>query len=257
MAIQRNKLDVMMNNPKAIDVSPPKYSQLRQILREQIRSWAAHTAIPSEAELCRDYAVSRTTVRKALDQLIHEGLLYRIQGSGTFVSQPKLSGRYVQSFAGVYEDMLSQGLPVRTRVLEQGFLPAGVAIAESLGVEPGESVFRIARLRLISEEPNHITISHLPGDRFPGINEQDFSKRSLYKVLREDFGVQFTSGRRWVEARTSTDEEAQILGIEPEVPLLILSGTFSDAEGKPVEHGIAKYRSDRSQLEIQILTDDI
>src|SRR5437660_2321569 len=77
------------------DSSVPRYYQLKEIIREQIASWEPGQLIPSELELCQMYSVSRTTVRKALDHLTQEGLLYRIQGKGTFVAPPTLRERFV------------------------------------------------------------------------------------------------------------------------------------------------------------------
>src|SRR5205807_2418305 len=85
------------------DSSVPRYYQLKEIIREQCASWEPGQLIPSELELCQMYSVSRTTVRKALDHLTQEGLLYRIQGKGTFVAPPKLRERFVRQAAGIYE----------------------------------------------------------------------------------------------------------------------------------------------------------
>src|SRR5438270_6198519 len=106
------------------DSSTPRYSQLKEIIREQYASWEAGQPIPSELELCQMYSVSRTTVRKALDQLVQEGLLYRIPGKGTFVASPKLRERFVHQVAGIYDDMASRGIIIRTQVLEQVVIPA-------------------------------------------------------------------------------------------------------------------------------------
>ena len=70
----------------------PLYYQLKEVLKHQIRAGhlAPHTAIPSEPELVSNYHVSRATVRQALSELVHEGLLYRQHGKGTFVCEPRI-----------------------------------------------------------------------------------------------------------------------------------------------------------------------
>src|SRR5438046_480421 len=73
----------------------PKYYKLKEIIREEYSAWDPGEPIPSEAELCQMHGVSRTTVRKALDDLTNEGLLYRIQGKGTFVAAPRVRERFV------------------------------------------------------------------------------------------------------------------------------------------------------------------
>src|SRR5260221_1400776 len=106
------------------DSSTPRYSQLKEIIREQYASWEPGQITPSELELCQMYSVSRTTVRKALDHLAQEGLLYRIQGKGTFISQPKLRERFVHKASGIYEDMASRNVTIRTQILEQTVIPS-------------------------------------------------------------------------------------------------------------------------------------
>src|SRR5258708_12211972 len=105
------------------DSSTPRYSQLKEIIREQYASWEAGQPIPSELELCQMYSVSRTTVRKALDHLTQEGLLYRLQGKGTFISPPKLRERFLQQVAGIYDDMASRGRTFPTRFPQQSLVP--------------------------------------------------------------------------------------------------------------------------------------
>lgn len=188
-----------------------------------------------------------------MDHLVHEGILYRVQGSGTFVAPPKMRGRYIQSFAGFFEDATAQGLPVTTRVLEQSVIQANKHIAAELRLVENAPVFRLERLRLINDIPNHISISYTPYRLCPGIEHIDFTTQSLYRMMREQYRIEFSHGTRLVEARPSNSDEAQLLSIELEVPLLVVLGTVYDANDLPVEYGIAKYRSDRSQVEISFV----
>src|SRR6188508_2533234 len=89
----------------------PYYAQLQEILAEQIRqgTWPPGHLLPSEAELCARFGVSRTVVRQALSELVHEGLIVREQGKGSFVAQPKISEGLVQRLTGFYEDMAQRG----------------------------------------------------------------------------------------------------------------------------------------------------
>ena len=79
----------------------PKYYQLRETLREQIEVLQAGQPIPSENELCLAHDVSRITVRKALNDLIHQGLLYTVQGKGTFVSPHKFRVQWAPGDSGL------------------------------------------------------------------------------------------------------------------------------------------------------------
>ncbi len=235
-------------------ISPvPKYLQLREILKEQILKWGPNQPIPSESQLCSTYSVSRTTVRKAIDYLIYEGLVYRVQGKGTFVAPPKLPGRYVHQSAGFFEDAVDQGLPQKTVVLEQHLVPANLRVAGHLDLAPGEEIFRLVRLRFIGEETSHISKAHIPHRLCPGIALEDFSNQSLYRVMRQKYDINIHHGTRWIEAHLCTDEEAELLQIPPASPLLVVIGTMYDENNQPVEFGYAKNRGDRSQVEIQVV----
>src|SRR5215472_2708648 len=165
--------------------SVPRYYQLKEIIREQCASWEPGQLIPSELELCQMYAVSRTTVRKALDHLRQEGLLYRIQGKGTFVSPPKLRERFVHQAAGIYEDMASRGVALRTQVLEQTIIPASKTVAADLQLVVGSPVIKLVRLRFVNDEPLLVATTFLPYRSFPGLESEDLNAVSLYGVLRE------------------------------------------------------------------------
>ncbi len=237
-------------------VSPaPKYHQLKETLREQIAAWEIDHPIPSEPELCQLYAVSRTTVRKALDDLVHEGLLYRQQGKGTFVAPPKLRERFAQRTAGFYEDMVSRGLKVRTQVLEQSVVKANKHIAAELQLPVGDKVIKIVRVRSISHEPILISTSYVSYRRFPELADEDLNEVSLYGLLRDKYGVHLGHGTRVVEVALCTAEDADYLKIKPNTPVLMLTGTMYGTDGRPVEHGSARHRWDRSQLEIEIVTE--
>jgi GntR family transcriptional regulator len=232
----------------------PKYHLLKEALREQIATWETDHPIPSEPELCKLYAVSRTTVRKALDDLAHEGLLYRVQGKGTFVALPKLKERYAQRTAGFYEDMTSRGLKIRTRVLEQAVVKPNKRVAGELQLPAGDKVIRLARVRSIGNDPILISTSYVSQRLFPGIAAADMTEVSLYGLLRDQYGVQLGRGTRLVEVALASDEDAAHLKLKPHSPVLLVTGTMYDTDGEPVEFGTARHRWDRSQLEIEVVT---
>lgn len=235
------------------DSSIPRYFQLKEILQEQCVSWEPGQLIPSELELCQMYSVSRTTVRKALDQLTHEGLLYRIQGKGTFVAPPKLRERFVHQVAGIYDDMKSRGLTLRTQILEQEVIPASKMIAPQLQLVVGSPVVKLVRLRSLDGEPLLISTTFLPYRLVPGLENEDLTDASLYAVLKEKYNIRISRGTRLIEAVPCSDKEAALLHIAPATPLLVVGGTMYDVEGRPVECGFARHRGDRNQIEIAVV----
>jgi GntR family transcriptional regulator, N-acetylglucosamine utilization regulator len=238
---------------KMIHSHVPKYYYLRESLREEIHKWPTNYQIPSEAELCDAYNVSRTTVRKALDYLIFEGLLYRVQGKGTFVSPTKVLGRYIQSTAGFWKDARNQGLNLKTEVIEQQIIEANASVAKALKIKEGTKVFNLVRLRSIDDVPVMLTPAFIPYDLCGGILAEDLSNQSFYQVLQERFGVSLNHGTQLIEAQPCSEEDAGLLEIEPGTPILVTIGLMYDHDGRPVEFSIAKSRGDRLRCEVKIV----
>ncbi len=143
--------------------------------------------MPAERLLAVEFATSRTTVRKALLELVSEGRLDRIQGKGTFVARPKVY-RTLQ-LTSYTEDMRAQGLNPASQVLDIGYVAADEALAALLEVEPEDRVLRIERLRLAGGEPMAIEATHLSARRFPGLRRNLTRYTSLYTTLAEVYGV--------------------------------------------------------------------
>src|SRR5688500_2160603 len=132
----------------------PRYYQLKEILRERIRTgeWAPGALIPSERELCERYGISRMTARQSVTALANEGLLYREQGKGTYVGRPKIPQQLLR-LTGFTEDMKAREQRPGAMVLTAEMWPAADATAERLRVRLGQPVFRVRRLRLADSEP--------------------------------------------------------------------------------------------------------
>lgn len=233
----------------------PYYYQLRELLRDQIVSgaWPPNTQLPTEAEICRTFGVSRTTVRQALAELLNEGLIRKEKGRGSFVAEPKIRERLMERLTGFYEDMVAQGLRPQTRVLEQGVVEASRAIASWLDVKPGSSVVRIRRLRMINQDPLLLVVSYLPHALCPGLEKEDLQEQSLYWLLEHKYGLKLARGRRFIEAVAATEQEAQLLGVSKGAPLVYLRSVTYLAEGRPVEYYEAKHRGDRSRFEVELI----
>lgn len=238
---------------KNADQFTPKYHRLKGILREKIAGLQADEMLPSEAELCHVHNVSRTTVRKALSELIQERLVYTVQGKGTFVAPKKLRSTWVQETGGLYADMTERGFKVQMRVLEVSVMTVEERIREELLLGEGEKVVRLVRLRFINEKPFDIVTNYMPARLFPDLEKEDFSSTSLYTILRNKYDVHFDRGVRMVEAGACTAEEARLLQIKPNSPLLIMYSTMYNDKGEAFEHGIVHQRSDVAQVVINVI----
>ncbi|GAB2735505.1 GntR family transcriptional regulator [Salinifilum aidingensis] len=228
----------------------PKYWGLKQHLLDMLRAMPAGTPIPTERSLASRFDVSRTTVRQALAELTVEGRLLRVQGKGTFVATPKVAQRL--QLSSYTEDMRAQGRQPASKLLEVLELPAEAELARLLDTDPRSQVLRLRRLRLADGEPMAIETTHLPLPRFPGIAEPLEQGASLYQVLRERYAVSFGHAEETIETALSSPEEAEMLGSDVGLPMLLLSRHSFDAGGRPVEWVRSIYRGDRYKFVTRI-----
>jgi GntR family transcriptional regulator len=231
----------------------PKYYQLKEALRGLITALQPDQLIPSESELCDTYQISRTTVRKALNDLIHEGLLYTVQGKGTFVSNRKLRSFWAQTTRGFAEEMAQRGYKITTQVLSFTTMPATDTVASALEIQPAEPVCEIVRLRSLDQQPFDLATTYLPARLCPGLEREDLSHLSLYALLHSRYNIRLASGTRLAESDLCAAEEAPLLGIPAGAPLLVVTSILRDDRGRPVEYGIDRQRGDRAQVEIDVL----
>jgi GntR family transcriptional regulator len=231
------------DGPVTAGLRMPKYYQVKKQLLDLTASMAPGSPVPPERELARVYETSRTTVRQALAELVIEGRLLRMQGKGTFVAKPKVA--QVLELASYTEGMRQHGLHPQTRILEVGYVTADEHLAGLLGIRPGGRALRLHRLRLADGEPMSIDTSHLPARRFPGLRKQLERHASLYETLRTDFGIHLAEAEETIETVLADPHDAQLLGVDPGIPLLLLSRHAIDSTGQPVEWAQSWYRGDR------------
>lgn len=233
----------------------PYYVQVKEIIRERIKNgaWKPDDQLPSEAELCELFAVSRTVIRQALQDLIHEGLVIRRKGKGSFVAPAKISEQLVQKLTGFYHDMVDQGYKPVTHVLRQEVIPASKQIADQLSVAPGTLVIAMVRLRFVQDDPIALVTSYIPHDLCPGLARDDLSGQSLYDLLEKKYGLYIAHGRRVIQSVPASEHEAQLLGVNKGAPLFLLDSISYLSDGTPIEYYSAYHRGDRSQFVVELI----
>lgn len=233
----------------------PYYAQLIILLKEQIdqKVWNPGDQIPGEPELCREYGVSRTVVRQTLGEMEQEGLIVRRKGKGTFVAVPKISEGLAQKLTGFYQDMVARGLKPVTQVLRQEVVPATEKVADYLEITPGALVVVIKRLRFINDQPIQLVTSYLPYALIPALATVDLTNRSLYEFIEQECNLFIARGRRFIEAVSANESEANLLQIERNAALVMLDSVSYLDDGRPIEYYHALHRGDRSRFEIELV----
>jgi GntR family transcriptional regulator len=233
------------------DASMPLYLQLAGLLRGKIKrgEWRSGQKIPSENELNRLYGVSRMTARQVLAQLVSEDLLFRVQGKGTFVAQPKISTRS-PAYQGIREQLEGMGYAVATRVLAKNVVPADERVARALRVTPGEPVHEIRRVRTLSDaEPISLHTSYVPERLAPHLDVDDLVNRQLCVVLEVDHGLRMSKVSESLESTLPNAHEARDLRIGRTTPLLLLTHEISDPSGRLFEFSRILFRGDKVRLQ--------
>jgi GntR family transcriptional regulator len=231
------------------DSFAPLYYQISEHLRALIEGGALKPGerIPSEYELVGEYGVSRNTARLAIDALISQGLVYRVQGKGTFVTRPRL--RYgLMQLSSFSEEMQRRGWCSRSEVLELDAGEPPVKISQAMQMVPGETAYKIERLRLANDEPMALHTSYVPCRLCPGLEREDLSSGSLYVLLEERYGLRIAYAEQVLKPAVANEMEARLLTIRPGAPVLIVEGTAYLDYGSPVEYACLMYRGDRYEF---------
>ena len=233
------------------DLRLPLWAQLKAWLLNQIASGglAPHDKLPSEAELCARFGVSRTVVREALKQLVSEQRIYKMQGKGSFVSAPRTDQDFVGSTMSFTADLQRSGHIVTRRVLNQAQLLATEEEARLLRLGEAETaIIELDRILIVDDEPRTRVLAILRASAVPGLAEAPVGARSLYQTLQQRYGIVLQKAERWISAENADAETAALLDIPAGTAILNIQSVSVDQTGRPVELYYARHRTDKSRL---------
>ncbi len=236
------------------DLDKPLYIQVREYLAEQIfrGELRPDSKLPSERELSRELEISRMTVRRAITELVNEGLLTRHHGSGTFVAKPRVSYQ-AHELVSYTQAMRARGISVGSQLLEFGQVAASRRLAEQMQVEIGHVLYHVARLRLANRVPTVLERSFLSTERTPGLEEYDLEKTSIYDLLIAGYGARIGRVTQTIEAVTASDIVAKQLRVDDGFPLLMITRTICRAQdSRPVVYSQDLLRSDYARICLEV-----
>ena len=226
----------------------PKYHQLFAILRTKIENgdWEPNQVIPSERELEKTYAISRTTIRQALSLLDDYGYIYRELGKGTFVAPPKLQNS-LHELTSFSDDMRARGSKPGQVILDLRYVEPPTVVRQQLELsETFEKVLYIERLRLADDIPIGIHFAYLPLPEKNPISEQEIEESgSLYELLQSKYNLIPAEADETLEATIADAREAKLLHVGKGSPLLLIERTVWSQNRKTMEFVRILYRGDR------------
>lgn len=237
------------------DLPLPLYYKLRESIREKILKgeYPPGSKIPSEQGLMREYNVSRMTVIRAINDLVQEGLLYRKQGKGTFVSIPQVQQR-LGRLTNFTQDMLARNLKPDSIILNLELISPSFLMQEKLKIKEDIKVWRLERLRLADDNPMGIQIAYLPSDIFPVIDKEDLGRGSLYEYLNRVYGTNFKRAEETYWVRMPNTYEMEKLKIGKNIPVFYVRRLTFLANERPGEFVESVLRGDRYQLYVELTT---
>lgn len=238
------------------DSLKPLYKNVYDYVRERIESneWPVGYMLPTEMELCKQFNLSRPSIRTALLSLVNDGYLVRIKGRGTFVTTPQRveeSTVFIESFA---EEMHKRGYEIETEVLEFRIMRADERICENLHLPPDSTVLKLSRLRYQKGNPENgpivLTTSYYT-EKLSYLQNYDFSKTSVHKVMAEhNMAKKYTE--KHINVALLDARSSRLMCVENGSLALSVTSFTNDLDGDLVEFCESFYPANRNEFILKI-----
>lgn len=232
----------------------PLRLQVKQAMTAMIREdgLAEHDRLPSEAELCAHFAVSRTVVREALAQMVNEGLIYRLQGKGAFVRGRREEQSFIGSTVGFSGELAEKDHVVTRVVLRQAVIAPSSRLQRHLRIGAEDPVVVIDRVLSVDGIPRAIVRWAMPERLVPGLESLPLQNRSLYDTIARQYGIRLVRAERWIEAVSLSRGDADLMGVETGHAALCIESVGSSEAQEAIEYYTMYYLTDRSRLRIAV-----
>lgn len=199
--------------------------------------------LPTEDELIKRFGVSRTTVRKAIQNLAGRGLVEIRRGTGTFVTLPRITQELTE-LTGFVEDMEALGHNPTARLIDQKIVEANEDVAGHLALVAGTRVMRIRRVRLANGVAMSFDETYLPLEIGEKIVTHDLEAEPIFALLERRYGIPLVEAEYQLEATSADRDVAAALSVEAGSPIFLIERTSYSADNFPVDYEKLHYRSD-------------
>lgn len=224
-----------------------KYEMIANKIRQRIQEelYPVDSLVPDQISLAKEFGVSRMTVKKAMDVLALEGLIFRKRGSGTFVKKTALKNG-LNANAMEYEGLTKQlvGHDVKGEIISFSVEFPEEEIRETLMLDKHDPVYKIIRLRIVDGEPYIIEHTFLNANLIPGLSEEALTT-SIYQYIHNDLGLQFGGAYRKIHAAKSSKYDQEYLGCAVDDPVLEVEQVVHLEDGTPIEYSRSRNRYDK------------
>ncbi|WP_099159613.1 GntR family transcriptional regulator [Virgibacillus ndiopensis] len=234
-------------------VSTPLYHQIKDYLEDKITKgeWEPGYRLPTEKELANQFNVSNITVKRAILELVNEGILYRKSGKGTFVIKKEEQDiSKLVSLRNEADD--DQQHPHKT--LSFSKVMAGTNIGNQLEINSEEMVYKINRLKIKEGDPEVIEYSFIPSGVFPDLSQTDIEDELLYNIFLKKYGIELGKAKIFFSTIIADDYEADLLNVPKGEQLFVLERYTVTVKNQIIEYSkfILKQDQPRYFLEVQL-----
>ncbi len=229
----------------SINYQSPIYLQLREVVRGKIDSgeYLPGTAIPSENELAEMYKINRLTVRNAIDVLVHEGLLTRVQGKGVFVMGAKVE-RDLETLGGFNQTMQKKNTEPHTKILRKASRKAGIKYSRIFKIDPDDDVYYIKRICYADDVPFSLEEIIVPHCVLPKLEGISLSVFSLYEVY-DFYNIQLKRAWQTLDLAYLEPRDARSLNIKKDMAVFLFECKSCDQNNRVIEFARTYTRSDK------------
>lgn len=231
------------------------YLDIVKLIIDEYKDKPYFTPLKSEREFCEQFDVSRPTIRKAFDELQKLNRIQKIAGKGAvyigredYVQSVNFNKKNKISF---FNNAMMRGDYVENKVLFQNVTEADKDIALRLGIEEGEKVFHLQRLRKLNGNICSLENSYIPFEVCPSLVKTDFSVSPLHNTLRKH-GIEILHANRIVEVTKADEYDAMHLGVKVGEPVTLIQSICFDKDNKIIEYVLAKNPAYRMRIEFDI-----
>lgn len=229
----------------------PKYKKISNEIKSRINSGLykdTNNRIPDEISLCKEFNCSRMTIKKALDILVLEGLIYRKQGQGSFVMEDHAQSSKLNLLDKDLEGFTrSSNRTAKTKVIDFKLIFADVVMASKLNIQENSPVYEILRLRYINDNPYVLERTYMDPILIPGLTNEILNN-SIYEYIEHTLNLKINSASKIIRAAKSNELDIKHLEVKSTDPILEVEQIAYLDNGKPFEYSFSRHRYDKFEF---------
>lgn len=225
---------------------------IKEELIERIKSNAYKVGdqFPTEHDICKEFNVSRTTVRIALSQLVQEGYLVRQRGKGSFVAEPKAHQTLSHTNDHFDQQLKAQGKEGKIIAKTIEVIAAKGSKQERFGLNEADPIQKIKRIRMVNNEITQYEIAYIPWQIAPGIKKEQV-EHSLYQTLTNDYNIEIHKTTEILEITLADKDISHYLDCEVGQPCFFIETIAEDKAGRVIEFSRSYFRGDKTSFKVE------